>query len=406
MNGVHIMTKPTGSVCNLDCDYCFYLEKEKLYPDNKNFKMSEEVLEAYIEQNIEAQPKEAEFYTFAWQGGEPTLMGLDFFKKAVSLQKKYSAGKRCENTFQTNGLLLNDDWCQFFAKEQFLVGISIDGTEQQHDIYRKNRAGRGSHKQVLTAIQRLQHYAVELNALTVLHKGNVDEPLKVYHYLLSLGIKHIQFTPLVEREAQEKTKDGLTLVHPKFLGKACVSPWSITANQYARFLNIVFDEWTKNGIGDVFINTFETTLGLAIGEPSNICIHAETCGNAVILEHNGDLYSCDHFVYPEYKLGNINTKSISQMAQLPVQKLFGRNKLDDLSVECQSCKYISLCNGGCPKHRFEISANGKANKNYFCDGYKSYYSHVIPKMRIIYQALINGEIPEKLKEKFQNIEVV
>jgi len=401
MGHVHIMTKPTGSVCNLDCDYCFYLEKEKLYPDNKQFKMNQKVLENYIRQNIEAQPNDAEFYNFAWQGGEPTMMGVKFYQQAIELQKQYAQGKPCHNTFQTNGILLNDDWCRFFKQNNFLVGISIDGNESHHDVYRKNRASRGSHQQVLNAIKLLQTHKVNFNALVVLHKGNIEQPLELYQYLRSLGIQHIQFTPLLERIAQEQTKDGLTLVHPDYLGTANVSPWSVRPLQYAHFLNSLFDYWCQNDIGKVFINSFETTLGLAIGEPSNSCVFAPTCGNAIVLEHNGDVYSCDHFVYPEHLLGNIETQTITSMANSAEQQRFGADKRDNLAKECLDCRYISLCNGGCPKHRFEISKNGMSNKNYFCGDYQSYYQHVLPHMRDIYNALVKGETPERLIQHFR-----
>lgn len=400
MSHIHVMVKPTGSKCNLDCDYCFYLEKEKLYPGKSQFKMTEELLEIYIKQNISAQPDDVEFYTFSWQGGEPTLMGLEFFKKAVDLQRKWSKGKRCENTFQTNGVLLDDKWCEFLHDHDFLVGLSIDGNKAHHDQYRKTRAGRGTHDQVIAAIKRLEKYNVQYNTLVVLHQGNVDEPLALYRYLRSLNVKHMQFIPLVERIAQDITSDGLTLVNPDYLGLSQVSPWSIGPLQYANFLNTVFDEWVQNDIGDIFVNMFETTLGLAIGEPSNTCVFSKTCGNAIVIEHNGDVYACDHFVYPEYKLGNIQDQTINTMGQSNKQRRFGKDKVDNLSVECKSCRYLSLCNGGCPKHRFDVAKNGIPNKNYLCDGYKHYFEHIIPHMKEIYKALVTGESPESLKAHF------
>lgn len=396
MNGIHVMTKPTGSVCNLDCEYCFYLEKELLYPDNNHYKMSDETLELYIKQNIEAQPKSVTFYTFAWQGGEPTLMGLDFFKKAVTLQKKYANGVRCENTFQTNGLLLNDEWCSFFSKEQFLIGISLDGTSEHHDLYRKTRSGKGTHTKVISAIALLKKHNVKHNALAVIHQGNVNDPLGVYQFIRDLEINYIQFTPLVERRALESTEDGLTLVHNIYVGEVQVTDWSITSGEYALFMNTVFDEWIKDDIGTVFIPTFENTLAMASGYESLSCIHAKTCGSAIVLERNGDIFSCDHFVYPEFKIGNIQKISLVDAASLTKQKKFGDDKQNNLSTECHSCRYVSLCNGGCPKHRFSISSNGKPNKNYLCDGYKNYFNHVLPRLRVIYNGLTQGWSKEKL----------
>lgn len=385
------MVKPAGSDCNINCSYCFYLEKKKLYNNSNDLRMSTELLELYIKQHIEAQPDSVDLYSFSWQGGEPTLMGLCFFKKAVEIQKKHAKGKRVRNTFQTNGILINDEWCQFFSQEGFLVGISLDGAVDHHDAYRKNNAGKGTHERVVAAIHRMQKFNVDFNTLTVLHKNNVQQPLAVYRFLRQLGVKHMQFTPLVERITQEETQSGLTIVHPDFGGLAHISDWSITASQYASFLTGVFDEWALHDIGDIFISNFETTLRLVAGEKSNICVHAKTCGSAVVLEHNGDVYSCDHFVFPNHKVGNIKVNNLKEIVALPEQKLFGRNKLDKLPIECGSCDYINLCNGGCPKHRFEKSLNGMPNKNYFCDGYIAYYRHVIPFLKVIYTHIVRGE---------------
>lgn len=288
MSPLHTMAKPTGSKCNIDCEYCFYLEKEKLYPDQSNWRMSDEVLNAYIQQTVENQ-KKIPNCEFSWQGGEPTLMGIEFFKKAVELQRKYAGNKHCINSFQTNGLLLNDEWCEFFAKNNFLIGLSIDGELKHHDVYRKTRAGKGTHYKVTQALVLLRKHNVEFNALAVISKSNAHDPKGVYKALKSYGCRHIQFTPLVEREAQEETKDGLLLVSPDFSGTAKVSQWSITAKEYGNFLCGVFDQWKKKDVGKVFIYTFEGTLSQMIGRPGASCIMQPTCGSAVVLESNGEI---------------------------------------------------------------------------------------------------------------------
>lgn len=382
MSPLHTMAKPTGSKCNIDCEYCFYLEKEKLYPDQSNWRMSDEVLNAYIQQTVENQ-KKIPNCEFSWQGGEPTLMGIEFFKKAVELQRKYAGNKHCINSFQTNGLLLNDEWCEFFAKNNFLIGLSIDGELKHHDVYRKTRAGKGTHYKVTQALVLLRKHNVEFNALAVISKSNAHDPKGVYKALKSYGCRHIQFTPLVEREAQEETKDGLLLVSPDFSGTAKVSQWSITAKEYGNFLCGVFDQWKKKDVGKVFIYTFEGTLSQMIGRPGASCIMQPTCGSAVVLESNGDLYSCDHFVYPEHMLGNILQDKLGDIAVSKTQVEFGKAKKDNISIDCKSCKYLSLCNGGCPKQRFEISSDGKPTKNYLCAGYKQYFAHTETKFKEI-----------------------
>ncbi len=374
MSSIHIMAKPSSSKCNIDCEYCFYLEKEKLYPDATDFRMSDEVLEAYIKQTIEHQ-KGRDHHEFSWQGGEPTLLGLDFFKKAMKLQKSLAGKVPCVNSLQTNGILINDEWARFLAKHRFLVGLSIDGNEQHHDRYRKTRTGKGTHARVLKAIKHLTQHRVELNAMVVVHQANVNDPKGVYNALKSYGIRHIQLTPLVERKAQEIPEDNLILVSPAYTGKADVAKWSVGAKEYGQFLCDLFDTWKERDFGKVFVYNFESTLTMKAGLPGNSCITAETCGNAVALESNGDLYTCDHFVYPEHKLGNILDQPVSELAQSDQLKQFGMDKKTGRSVDCDDCSFLSICNGGCPKHRFQISSDGQRNKNYLCDGYKMYFSH-------------------------------
>ncbi len=306
----HVMAKPTGSVCNIDCDYCFYLEKEKLYPERQNnWRMSDATLEAYIKQTIEAQKNN--HVQLTWQGGEPTLMGLTFFQKAVELSKRYAGNKTVEHSFQTNGLLLNDDWCRFFKQHNFLVGLSIDGPADLNDCYRKNRAGKPTHVKVMKAIELLKKHNVDFNTLTVVNRENVTYPDRVYQFLKDIGSTYIQFTPLVEREARVAKSDQLRLVLPHE-ALADVTEWSVPARQYGEFLNAIFDQWVRKDIGRVYINMFDSTLSSWFGENPSICHFAQRCGHAFALEANGDLYNCDHYVYPEHLLGNIHDKSIEE----------------------------------------------------------------------------------------------
>ena len=296
----HIMAKPSGSVCNIDCKYCFYLEKEKLYPDaRKNWRMSDETLELYVKQYIEAQ--DVPQVDFAWQGGEPTLMGVDFFRRAVELQQQYADGKLVTNAFQTNGILLDDEWGEFLAENKFLIGLSIDGPRTYHDHYRVDKGQKPTYDRVYAGLQMLKKHGVEFNTLTVLQNHNADNPLEIYRFLREEGSGFMQFIPIVERIAYEPDEDGLELVDPEYEGRAPVSKWSVSPGQYGKFLCAIFDEWVRNDVGQVFVQLFDVTLGSWLGQDASLCIFAETCGKALIIEHNGDLYSCDHFVYSDYR---------------------------------------------------------------------------------------------------------
>ncbi|MEC7841951.1 MAG: anaerobic sulfatase-maturation protein [Candidatus Latescibacterota bacterium] len=378
----HVMAKPTGSVCNIDCKYCFYLEKEKLYPEKeKNWRMSDEVLELYVRQYIEAQDVPA--VNFAWQGGEPTLMGVDFYRRAVELQAEYADGKEITNAFQTNGILLDDEWGEFLAAEDFLVGLSVDGPRQLHDRYRVDRGQKPTFDRVMAGLEILKKHSVEFNTLTVLHNSNAEHPLEVYRFLKEMGSGFMQFIPIVERRAQTVPDDDLELVGPEFDGRAKVSNWSVGSLQYGRFLCKVFDEWVREDVGKYFVQIFDVSLGSWMGQDASLCIFAETCGNALIIEHNGDLYSCDHFVYPEYDLGNVREQTIREMVASPEQRKFGSDKRDSLPAFCRECDYRFACNGGCPKHRFEKTPQGEDGLNYLCKGYKLYFSHVAPYMEVM-----------------------
>ena len=298
----HVMAKPSGSVCNIDCQYCFYLEKEKLYPDAKSaWRMSDEVLELYVQQYIEAQDVPA--VNFAWQGGEPTLMGVDFYRRAVELQKQYANGKQITNAFQTNGILLDDEWGEFLVDNDFLVGLSIDGPRELHDRYRVDKGQKPTFDRVIDGLEVLQKHKVEFNTLTVLQNHNAEHPLEVYHFLKEIGSGYMQFIPIVERLAGDEPADGLELVLPEYEGKAKVTRWSVSPTQYGRFLCTVFDEWVRLDVGRFFVQIFDVSLGSWLGQDASLCIFAETCGSALIIEKNGDLYSCDHFVYPDPRHG-------------------------------------------------------------------------------------------------------
>ena len=378
----HVMAKPSSSVCNIDCHYCFYLEKEKLYPDlNKSWRMSDDVLEQYVSQYIAAQDVPA--VDFAWQGGEPTLMGVDFFRRALQLQEKYADGKRITNAFQTNGILLDDEWGEFLAANRFLVGISIDGPREFHDRYRVDKGQKPTFERVMAGLDVLKKHQVEFNTLTVLQRHNADRPIEVYDFLKEIGSNYLQFIPIVERIAKEPDEAGLELVNPEFNGAAKVSNWSVGAAQYGRFLCAVFDKWVRSDVGKRFVQIFDVTLGSYLGEGATLCIFAETCGNALVIEHNGDLYSCDHFVYPDYRLGNVGDSTIKEMVGSDPQRKFGVDKRDGLPQFCRECEYRFACNGGCPKHRFDRTPSGEAGLNYLCKGYKIYFSHVDPYMRFM-----------------------
>ncbi len=376
------MAKPSGSVCNIDCHYCFYLEKEKLYPDlNKSWRMDDEVLEQYVSQYIAAQDVPA--VDFAWQGGEPTLMGVDFYRRALLLQEKYADGKRITNAFQTNGILIDDEWGEFLAENRFLIGISIDGPREMHDRYRVDKGQNPTFDRVMAGLDVLKKHEVEFNTLTVLQRHNADHPGEVYDFLTEIGSYYMQFIPIVERIAREADDAGLELVNPEFDGAAKVSNWSVGALQYGRFLCSIFDTWVRRDVGERFVQIFDVTLGSFLGEDASLCIFAETCGNALIIEHNGDLYSCDHFVYPDYRLGNVRDETIKEMVASAPQRKFGTDKRDRLPQYCRQCEYKFACNGGCPKHRFIRTPSGEDGLNYLCKGYKLYFSHVDPYMRFM-----------------------
>jgi uncharacterized protein len=397
--GFHILTKPIGPICNLDCKYCFYLEKQNLYPNERQWRMSDEVLEEYTRQYIRNQPGN-EVY-FAWQGGEPTLLGVDFFRKAVALQKEFAGGKLISNALQTNGTLLDAEWCEFLAKEKFLIGLSIDGPRELHDQYRVDKGQKPTFDAVMRGLELLKKHGVEFNTLTVVNRANSQQPLEVYRFLKSIGSEFLQFIPVVERSASSKSEDsGLTLSAPPDPGaansEAAVTEWSVEAAQYGTFLCAIFDEWVRNDVGKIFVQLFDVALGNWMGLGSSLCVFAEKCGSALAIEHNGDLYSCDHYVYPRYHLGNLMNQDLGAMAHSPSQLKFGSDKLDSLPQFCRECEVRFACNGECPKHRFTRTPDGEDGLNYLCPAYKKFFHHIDPHMRTMAQLLDQGRAPAEI----------
>ncbi|EBS7635495.1 anaerobic sulfatase maturase [Salmonella enterica] len=399
-NHFQLMAKPSGSVCNLDCTYCFYLEKEHLYPERKNhWKMDATTLENYILKNIQAQDHYV--IDFIWQGGEPTLLGLDFFQQAIELQRKYKGTRHINNYFQTNGTRVDNEWAAFFKRHNFLVGISIDGDRISNDAYRLSRNGKSTFDAVLAGINALKRHQVEFNTLTVVNSENMLRPLDTYQFLKRIGSRYMQFIPLVERQALQPDSHGLTLIQPDFSGQCQVTNWSVSAKGWGKFMNTLFDHWVVNDLGEVFIMNFEQTMTKMCGQLS-ACVLNETCGGNLIIEANGDIYSCDHFVYPENKLGNINDTDLNLLANKVENIKFGQNKLTNISKDCIECSFRGVCNGGCPKHRFEIAINGMPNKNYLCSGFKENLEHTIPRMQYILDMLRQNKTPTAIRKSIKN----
>lgn len=388
MDNFHLMAKPVGPMCNLNCSYCFYLEKQDLF-EQKSHLMNDQILETYIEKYIESQKSSQ--VDFTWQGGEPTLAGLDFYQKAIKFQQVYGKGKQINNSLQTNGTLINDKWCRFLAKYDFLVGLSLDGPFETHNIYRKDKEGHNTFHLVENAIRLFKKYKIEFNILTTVNRINSQKPLALYNYYKKKGIQFIQFIPIVERinvedmEHSEIAKSLLHLASPNMKGDACkVTTWSVEADAYADFLITLFDEWVNNDVGRIFIMNFEWALTSAIHGVSGTCHFADKCGTAGIIEHNGDVYACDHFVYPAYKIGNVMEDDLSEIFNSKKQLAFGNEKQKSLSNECMSCEVLRLCNGGCPKYRFE---NGQ---NYLCKAYKKFFNHLMPYAKVAKKLIHQG----------------
>lgn len=373
---LYVMLKPAGAHCNLACKYCYYLEKNNLYDKSHRHIMSDEMLEQFTREYIEAQIMPQVLFT--WHGGEPLMRSIDFYKKALALQKKYARGRRIDNVIQTNGTMLTDEWCEFFAQNNWLVGISIDGPQEYHDHYRLTTTGNPSWQKVMHGIELLKKHHVEWNAMAVVNAYNANHPLEFYHFFKDNGCQYLQFTPIVERLT--KHQDGRTLASLADDKEIPLADFSVTPEQWGNFLCAIFDEWVRNDVGKMFVEIFDCTLANWMGVLPGICAYSKNCGHAGVMEHNGDVYSCDHFVFPEYKLGNIRDHTLIEMLYGDKQHAFSRLKHTSLPRQCKECDMEFACHGECPKNRFEKDKYGEPGLNYLCKGYYQYYSHVAPYM--------------------------
>ncbi len=389
---IYVMAKTVGAKCNLSCAYCYYLEKSDLL--NTATGMTEDLLEQFIQQYIDAQQGASVMFT--WHGGEPLLRGLSFYKKAITLQHKYANGREIVNCIQTNGILLDDNWCRFFHDYNWLVGISIDGPQIFHDAYRKTLDGRPTHSRIMHGIKLLNKHKVEWNAMAVVNDFNADYPLETYHFFKDIGCRYIQFTPIVERH------DGHYLV-PFNVNTGKLTNQSISPEQWGNFLCTIFDEWVRNDVGEYFIQIFDSTLANWVGAQPGLCTMAKTCGHAMVIETNGDVYSCDHFVYPQFRLGNINEDTIERLAYCEQQQHFGSLKCNSLPTQCLKCNYLFACNGGCPKDRFAISKDGNPHLNYLCTGYQQFFKHVAPYMDFMKHELLQQRPASNIMIALKNI---
>ena len=391
---LYVMLKPAGAHCNLACKYCYYLEKNNLYDKSHRHIMSDEMLEQFTREYIEAQTMPQVLFT--WHGGEPLMRSIDFYKKALTLQKKYARGRRIDNVIQTNGTMLTDEWCEFFAQNNWLVGISIDGPQKYHDHYRLTSTGNPSWQKVMHGIELLKKHHVEWNAMAVVNAYNADHPLEFYHFFKDNGCQYLQFTPIVERLT--KHQDGRTLASLADDKEIPLADFSVTPEQWGNFLCAIFDEWVRNDVGKMFVEIFDCTLANWMGVLPGICAYSKNCGHAGVMEHNGDVYSCDHFVFPEYKLGNIRDHTLIEMLYGDKQHAFSRLKHTSLPRQCKECDMEFACHGECPKNRFEKDKYGEPGLNYLCKGYYQYYSHVAPYMDFMKRELQAQRPPANIME--------
>lgn len=394
---LYVMLKPAGAHCNLACKYCYYLEKNKLYPTAQRHLMSDEMLEQFTREYIEAQTMNQVLFT--WHGGEPLLRSIDFYRKALSLQQKYARGRRIDNVIQTNGTLLTDEWCEFFAQNHWLVGISIDGPQPYHDHYRLTAAGKPSWQKVMQGIKLLKKHGVEWNAMAVVNAYNVNHPLEFYRFFKENGCQFLQFTPIVERLTRHE--DGRTLASLADKNEIPLSEASVAPEQWGYFLCAIFDEWVRKDVGKIFVEIFDCTLANWMGISPGICAYSKECGHAGVMEHNGDVYSCDHFVFPEYKLGNIRDHSLIDMLYGEQQQEFSRLKHSSLPRQCKECDMEFACHGECPKNRFMKDKYGDSGLNYLCPGYYHYYQHVAPYMDYMKQELMSQRPPSNIMKVVQ-----
>ena len=395
---LYVMLKPAGAHCNLACKYCYYLEKNNLYQNSHRHLMSDEMLEQFTREYIEAQTMPQVLFT--WHGGEPLMRSIDFYRKALALQKKYAHGKQIDNVIQTNGTLLTDEWCEFFAKNHWLVGISIDGPQEYHDHYRVTPAGKPSWEKVMQGIQLLKKHRVEWNAMAVVNAYNAEHPLEFYHFFRDNGCQYLQFTPIVERLTEHE--DGRTLASLVDNREIPLADASVTPQQWGNFLCTIFDDWVRHDVGKTFVEIFDCTLANWMGVLPGICAYSKECGHAGVMEHNGDVYSCDHFVFPEYKLGNIREQSLIDMLYGEKQQAFSRLKHTSLPRQCKECDMEFACHGECPKNRFEKDKYGEPGLNYLCQGYYQYYTHVAPYMDFMKRELLAQRPPANIMNVLKN----
>jgi len=391
--GLHVLAKPIGPVCDIKCEYCFYLEKHALFGPGENYRMSDDVLAAYIRQYVAAQPTPV--VKFVWHGGEPTLLGLDFFQRVVELQRPFRDRKEIKNALQTNGMRLTDDWCAFFKANKFFIGLSLDGPKAIHDRYRKGRQGQSTFDGVLRGLRLLQKHGVDYNVLACVGKETASRPLDVYHLFKREGVEFIQFTPIIERVPNSQTQaQGLWLATPAKLDQeepnTQVTPWTVEPEPYGDFLIAIYEEWVRQDVGTIFVMNFEWALNAWIGNPSPVCIFAQQCGRAVALEHDGTVFACDHYVYPEYRLGNILKDDLAHMVEASVASGFGPHKESTLPRSCRECPVLQACWGGCPKHRFTTSPRGEPGLHYLCAGYKKFFLHIRKYLRAMTTLLEHG----------------
>ena len=378
------MIKPVGSLCNLDCDYCYYLGKADLY-GGRQPKMSDELLERYISQYIEAV--QVPTVTFCWHGGEPLLAGIDFYEKAVKLQNKYRGNKQIENSLQTNGLLINPDWCSFFRDNNFLIGLSIDGPKEIHDAYRRDRGGHPTFDRVMQGLEMMAVNGVEYNTLSTINDRCAGQGKRVYQFMRSIS-QYMQFLPVVEKTLP--TPSGRSPIVPPSTEGAVIAPWSITPKAFGKFMCDVFDEWVINDVGERFVQLFDITLAQWCGVQPSLCAFCPTCGDGLVVEHNGDVYMCDHFVYPEYRLGNIGVEHLRDLQRKPELFRFGIEKRNSLPTDCRKCEYLFACRGECPKHRFATTRRGEQGLNTLCEGYKHFFEYTTPYMQQMRNLLEQG----------------
>ena len=395
---LYVMLKPAGAHCNLACKYCYYLEKNNLYQNSHRHLMSDEMLEQFTREYIEAQTMPQVLFT--WHGGEPLMRSIDFYRKALALQKKYAHGKQIDNVIQTNGTLLTDEWCEFFAKNHWLVGISIDGPQEYHDHYRVTPAGKPSWEKVMQGISLLKKHRVEWNAMAVVNAYNAEHPLEFYHFFRDNGCQYLQFTPIVERLTEHE--DGRTLASLADDREIPLADASVTPQQWGNFLCTIFDDWVRHDVGKTFVEIFDCTLANWMGVLPGICAYSKECGHAGVMEHNGDVYSCDHFVFPEYKLGNIREQSLIDMLYGEKQQAFSRLKHTSLPRQCKECDMEFACHGECPKNRFEKDKYGEPGLNYLCQGYYQYYTHVAPYMDFMKRELLAQRPPANIMNVLKN----